>query len=147
MSGDVVISCLVGNAITFPVRKYLESVLERANARGEVLRAPGDVSELVDSVAQSHAVALMVYRDGEVIGVAVVAGRDIKDARPGVLEVVALVGQDIDAWLPDLADEILALAEETGAKAIGVRGRPAWRKRLAEYGFKCESVYMARALE
>ena len=57
-----------------------------------------------------------------------------------VLEVVALGGERMDAWLPEMVDSWQAFARETQCKRIIATGRPGWRKAFKDYGFAIEKI-------
>ena len=62
------------------------------------------------------------------------------------LLVMAITGQDADAWLDPLNSALETLAIEVGCSHICLKGRPGWKKWMRPRGYKLHQVTMRKDL-
>lgn len=68
----------------------------------------------------------------------------IAEPQNGYVEAFAVGGRDMEEWVDDLADAVLAAGKPLGITKIRIHGRPGWERVLGRRGWKRCSVIMER---
>lgn len=70
----------------------------------------------------------------------------VRGSGGAAVNVVAIGGADMSAWIGKITDELVAYAKRHGCKYIAEMGRPGWRKVLSEHGWVDGPAVMIKAV-
>ena len=85
-----------------------------------------------------------IRRSGQLVAVAVIETFERKDGE--WLNVWALAGEGMDAWIGDFVAWLQNAAQTWGLRGVMCGGRPGWEKALRALGWTKRSVVMEKQL-
>ena len=106
------------------------------------------LEDIRSQVEQGYGLILVTIQEetGQLLGATlvtlkqrVIGGKD--------LHIVTTAGENIQAWLHELVDEVRDIARTEGCEYVTLSGRPGWGKIAHEFGFKVEHVSMAMPVQ